>query len=194
MDVGRITQLTNTKGVSIEQLVELFNVKKGENMFNLSGYKPEAPAESNFEPFKYEGPVSFGYARVEKTEKPSEFYGTPAGSDVFSIEMVVLNGDFAKRKIWKTWNLDTTVEDKKGKTPAQKLADQLFTCGLEFSDLEGLRTCAVELVSKNVNIKAYPIKFKDKKDEAVQMWNLKGFAENGATPAPSTTTSGSVAF
>ena len=174
MEVGRITQLTNVLTVFDGKVL---TVKEYDDMFDLKDYKPEAPKEGGFEPFKYEGPVKFNYARVEKSEKESEFYKTPVGAKLFSIEMEVLAGDNKKRKFWRRWNLDTTVSDKKGKLPAQKLADQLFACGLEFTDEAGLMKCAEELVSSVYEIKAWSAKMPDK--TVLQMWNLKGKAAEG---------------
>lgn len=151
-------------------------------MFNLSGYKPESPTDSDFSPFKYEGTVRFNYARISKAEKAND-YGTSIGDEIFEVEVEIISGDFAKRKLWKKFNLDSNeTSGKAKKTAVQKLADQLFACGLEFNTSVELVACAGKLVDTPVNIKAYPIKIKDKKTnktEEIQMWNLKGFATEG---------------
>ena len=156
---------------------------------DLSGYKPEAPdAGSDFQPFKYEGAVKINSARLSKSEKDTEYY--PLGCSMISIEVEVLLGDFQGRKLWKRFNLDSTTADKKGKTPAMKLADQFFAVGLEFNNLIELETACSTLVEMTINIKANSAKING---EARQVWNFKGLAtekdvDNAASSASSPST------
>ena len=150
--------------------------------FNLSGYKPEAPADSNFEPFKYEGPVRVNSARINQSEQASDYYGTPVGSNIFELEVEITEGEFAKRRLWKRFNLDTDKrEGKKNVLPVEKLANQLFPLGLEFTDIEDLRACCEELVNMTPVIKAYRAKIN--KDE-VQVWNIKGKSDKAVASSP----------
>lgn len=141
-------------------------------MFDLKDYKPEAPEKgTDFEPFKYKGAVRVNYARLAKSEKASEYNKTEAGANLFEMEVEVTDGDYAKRKLWKRANLDTQIADKKGKLPVQRLADQLFAVGLQFSSIEELGNCCNELVEMTPEISAYYFKGDDGKN--VQVWNLK---------------------
>ena len=142
-------------------------------MFNLEGYKPEAPADSEFKQFKYEGPAKVEFARLEKSTQASEYYQTPEGSNLFAVKVTTLQipaGENMVRSIWKTWNLDTTVmsQAKVPKLPVQKLADQMFACGLEFANLEELQKCGETLVSGHWIIKARP------NEKFGQMFDFKG--------------------
>ena len=151
-------------------------------MQNLSGYRPEKPKDgSSFEAFRYNGVVSIEKAIVsENTRINSEFY--PMGCKQLDIEAIVMDpkSPFIGRKLWKRFNLDSEKEDKNGKTPAQKLADQLFAVGLTFIDEESLDKALAELVTLDVVIKAYPADFKDGRDK-FQMWNMKGRASDVVT-------------
>lgn len=181
---------------NIDKIKEMFNgtiltEKESEELnmsFNLGNYKAEAPKDSAFEPFKYEGPVSVNSAKVVQSEQASEFYGTGVGANIFELELQVLQGENEGRRIWRRWNLDTTVADKKGKLPVQKLADQLFTLGIEFTDLETLQTACDKLVTIKPIIKAW--KAKIGKDDT-QQWNFKGVATDNWEEQGSTATTGS---
>ena len=143
-------------------------------MQDLSGYKPESPNDGGFEAFKYSGPVTVEHAIVsENMAVDSEFY--PMGCKQIDIEVKVAEGDYAGRKLWKRFNIDSETEDKKGKTPVKKLADQLFAVGLTFANETELEACCEKLVGMDIIVKAYPVDFKDGRDK-VQMWNIKGKA------------------
>lgn len=137
----------------------------------LSGYKPEVPRDGS-EPIKYEGPVIIEKSIVEENTKDSDFY--PMGCNMIRIEATILDGDDSGRKLFKKFNLDSNDQDKKGKTPLQKLADQLWAVGLSFGSLEELKKVNENFVGMTVNVKAYPAKFPDGKE--IQMWNIKGLA------------------
>jgi len=155
-------------------ITNLFNGKEvtmGD--FDLAGYKPEAPTDGGFDTFKYDGPVKINKAIVSVNDSvDSEFY--PSGCNQIEIEAEVLNGEYAGRKLWKRFNLDSTkAEGKKPKTPVQKLADQLFAVGLEFNGIEQLREATEKLVTMVITVKAWGAKFGERNQ---QMWNMKGVA------------------
>jgi hypothetical protein len=158
-------------------------------MRDLSGYKPEKPSSGGFEAFKYDGPATIEKAVISNYDgEGNEFYAL--GDQQIEIEATVVDPDseFLGRKLWKRFNLDSEKEDKKGKTAAMKLADQLFAVGLTFKNEEELGQCCEKLVGTDVVIKAWPVDFKDGRDK-VQMWNIKGLAAEVKSKP-----SGSVAF
>jgi len=137
--------------------------------FDLSGYKPEKPSESDFEAFKYTGPCLVNSAKIE------EYTGNFAdykGCTFFNYELVVLEGDNEGRKLWGKFNLDDKKEDKKGKTKVKKLADIFFTLGLEFKNVDELAKCAEQMTDMVVDVKAWH--FKGDKGDAVQQHLIKG--------------------
>lgn len=150
---------------------------------SLKGYKPEKPGEGDFEPFKYTGTAIIEKSIIStNTKVDNEFY--PAGCNQIEIEAIVLDGEYAGRKLWKRFNLDDEKQDKKGKTSLNKLADQFFAVGLEFNSLDSLKAANEKFVGMNVDVKAYPLDFKDG-SPVRQMWNVKGVTskKSGSTPA-----------
>lgn len=161
----------------LNNILKIFNgtITKGEDMFDLKGYKAEEPSEGGgFEPFKYTGPCKINKSIISTNETiDSEYY--PKGCIMIEIEAEVLQGEFKSRKLWKRFNLDDETKDKKGKTSAMKLADQLFPLGIEFSNLEELRAKIQEFVTMIILVKAWTGKFPGEQDRK-QMWNIKGKA------------------
>lgn len=143
--------------------------------FDLSGYKPESPESSDFGAFKYQGPCLVSSARIEEYTGNFDDY---KGCEFFNIELVVLEGENEGRKLWGKYNLDAKDSvDKNGKakkSPVKKLADQLFTLGLEFTDRDGLQKVAEDLVDMTVEVKAWY--FKGSKGDNVQQHVIKGKA------------------
>ncbi len=149
--------------------------------FDLSGYKPESPTDgAGFEPFKYDGACRVNKSIISVNDGlDTDWY--PAGCNMIDIEVEVLEGEFAKRKLWKRYNLDSTKvseKAKKPKTPVQKLADQLFPLGLEFSNLNELRAVNEKFATMTITVKAWGSKFPGD-TEKKQQWNIKGVS-NGA--------------
>src|SRR3990167_1681023 len=143
----------------------------------LEGYKPQDPADSGFEPFRYEGPVKINKAIIGVNNNvDSEFY--PIGCNQIEIEAEVVKGENEGRKLWKRFNLDSNkAEGKKSpKTPIQKLADQFFAVGLEFKDMDSLKDACAKFADMVIFIKAWPGKFGG---ETKQIWNIKGIAPKG---------------
>lgn len=150
---------------------------------SLKGYKPEKPSDGGFEPFKYSGPAIIEKSVISINENiDSEFY--PKGCNVIDITATIMDGEYAGRKLFKRFNLDSEVEDKKGKTPLLKLADQLFAVGITFGSLDELKTKNENFVGMNINVKAYPIDFKDGTDPR-QAWNIKGIQTSMVGVKPS---------
>jgi len=145
----------------------------------LQSYTPEAPKEGGFEPFKYTGKAKIEKSIISINKMvDTEFY--PIGCNQIEIEAIVLEGENAGRKLWKRFNLDDEHQDKKGKTSLHKLADQLWAVGLTFKSLEELKAVNESFVDMEVNIKAWPVDFKDGRDK-VQMWNIKGRGNSWST-------------
>lgn len=141
----------------------------------LQGYKPEVPKEGN-EPFAYEGPVVIEKSVIGvNTRESTDFY--PAGCNMISIEAIVMSGENSGRKLFKKFNLDSVEEDKKGKTPLRKLADQFWAAGLSFNNSDELSAANEKLIGMALHVKAWEAKFSDGKTN--QMWNIKGLAHKG---------------
>lgn len=154
--------------------------KRGEwkmvNFDQVSAYKPEAPNDGGFEPFKYEGKVIIEKSMISVNERvDTEFY--PKGCTQIEIEATVLDSKYAGRKLFKRFNLDDEKEDKKGKTALKKLADQLWAVGLTFKNMEELEKANNEFVGMQVEVKAWAADFKDDRPKQ-QMWNIKGIAKS----------------
>ena len=157
-------------------------------MEDLKDYKAEAPEENSNEPFKYKGPINIlktekvPGARVEVAEKEfiGEFATTNVGDKIVNIPLQVpeeaeKNG---KRVVFKKWNVDSTMTNKGGKTPAKQLADWLNpkSTGLVLSDENSLKTIIDRLNSESFDINLWAISFGDKK---VQMSKLVGNGKAG---------------
>ena len=141
----------------------------------LAGYQPEKPSDGGFEPFKFEGKATVEKSIIsEHAGKHSDFYGI--GDNVIDITATVMEGDFIGRKLFKRFNLDSEKTSGKGnKTPAMKLADQLFAVGLEFSSIQELRATNEKFAGMDIHVKAWAADFKDGRGPQ-QMWNIKGLA------------------
>jgi len=154
--------------------------------FNIEGYKPESPTEGGFEAFKYNGVATLEKAVISTNEtRDSEFY--PRGCTMIELEATCMEDKPFKgqqtlgRKLWKRFNLDDDKQDKNGKTPVMKLADQLFPLGVEFNDLDELKKMIEGIVGKDIVVKCWPMDFKDGRDP-FQGWNIKGISNGAAKP------------
>jgi len=159
----------------IELIIKLFNAREENMDFNLKDYSPEAPKEG-VEAFKFQGLVNIEKSLIYINEDASlnqQFY--PVGCNMINIEAIIMEGEHIGKKLFKRFNLDSDESSANGKTPVMKLADQLFAVGLEFKNLESLKVINEKFVGMDVNVKAWPIDFKDGRDK-VQMWNIKGKA------------------
>jgi len=151
--------------------------------FNTGEYKPQKNTDG-FEPFKLQnGNCLVNWARIEEYsgEKP-EF----AGNKYFRYELVVCDGQpNAGRRLWKSYNLDDKTEDKKGKTKIQKLADLMFTLGMEFKDEASFQACIEKFAELTLVVNArFSSKFVDDEGTPIQLHTVKGIAkEKGASEA-----------
>ncbi len=167
------------------------NKEKESHMKDLSGYQPEAPKENTNDPFKYKGDCNILFARIEESEKASEFYKTEVGANIFSVCLEVPEGaeTNAKRRIYKKWQIDSEVPDtsKKARVPAEKLKDWLWDSGLSFNNLEELGQVAESMVSGQYGMQAWFFTMK-KGEDPIQMSKLIE-AGNVTASAGSTNTS-----
>lgn len=167
--------LTESDEEKIKTIRNQFNAQEVKMSFDLSGYTPEKPSGGDFEPFNYDGPVKVNYARIVSSDEASDFHKTPAGANLFEMELEVTQGEYSKRKFWKRFNLDSQITSgkKNPKTPVQKLADQLFQAGIEFKDLDDLRIACEKLVTIRLIVKARKAKINN---DVVQVCNISGVA------------------
>ena len=127
-------------------------------MIDMENYVAQVPKETTFEPFEYTGPAKIEEAVIEFSEKDSPYYGTGEGAEIEKIQLVVSDGEFANRVIFKNFNLDTIVKNGKGKTPTHRLADQLISLGMEFSNSAELKEINEKIKGTQVMIKCYTFK------------------------------------
>ncbi len=189
MNVQR--SLVNKQNKQPPNKEEVMDLRTGSQLENadldLRGYKPEEVKENTNEPFKYKGPVNVLFARVEESEKASEFYGTEVGSKIFSVCLEVPEGaaENAKRRLYKKWQIESTVADgKKKKTPAMKLADWLWGAGLTFSNIEGLHNVAERMAGESWEAQCWAIKIGQDKIQMSKLAKPGTFGSQGeAKPA-----------
>ena len=138
-------------------------------MFDLSGYKPQKMTDG-FEPFKGTFTCSVNYARIEDYKGEKEEL---KGNQFFRYELEVLNDEnFTGRRLWGSFNLDNEKSLK-------KLADTLFTLGLEFKNDDELTVAGARLAGMMLTVKAWH--FKGDKGDLIQQHMIKGEANEGST-------------
>lgn len=141
-------------------------------MFNLEGYTPQK-MKDGFEPFKGTFTCGVNYARIEDYSGDKEEL---KGSRFFRYELeVVSDNEFSGRRLWGSYNLDNEKSVK-------KLADALFTIGLEFKNEEELALVADKFVTLILTVKAWYFPSKDDPKEKVQMHLIKGEAKEKIEP------------
>ena len=148
----------------------------------LSGYKPEKVTDG-FQPFKEKGSAIVNYVRIEDYQGEKEEF---KGSQFFRYELVMAEGcDNAGRRLWLSKNITNEKPDKKGKTNMQKVADVMFTLGLEFTDMDSLRIAMEKVSEMTLEVNAYHSdNFKDEKTGInIQCHSVLGIAgEKGKLP------------
>ena len=144
--------------------------KEDMNMFDLKGYTPEKVTD-NFGVFKGKYDCCVNSAKIEEYSGDNEEF---KGMKFFKYEIEVLDGqENAGRRLWKSCNLDSEIEDKKGKTPIMKLADAFFTLELEFSDEDELQACAEKFVEMTLRVYVdYFVPKGGDKDDPIQFHKL----------------------
>ena len=132
----------NGKRERIEQIKEVFNGKEANMAFDLSGYKPEVVKDNYFEVMTGKNNICVvNSAKIEEVEAGERDGREYDAYTRLRYELEVISEKFKKRKVWKSYNLDSTQKTgKKEKTPIEKLADAFFTIGLEFSDMATLES------------------------------------------------------
>ena len=136
----------------------------------LKDYQPTKVTDG-FEPFKGSFNCVVNSARIEDYTGDREDL---KGARFFRYELEVAEGqESAGRKLWKSVKIDDADKMK-------KLADTLFTLGLEFGDSENeLLKCAEQFVELTVQVKAWvwtPKAKEGEEDKAIQMHMIKGIA------------------
>ncbi len=134
----------------------------------LKDYKPEKLTD--FSVMKGTFKCVFNYARIEEYDGDNPDL---QGAKFFRYELEIAQGEKNEgRRFWKSYNLAN--EDS-----LKKLADQLFTLGLEFRSEEELQSVAEKLVEMTVVVRAWGWT-PDDADEARQMHIIKGIAKEKA--------------
>jgi hypothetical protein len=141
-------------------------------MFDLSGYTPKKVTDG-FEAFKGKFNCAVNWARIEVYSGDD-----PAlkDSESFRYELEVLDDPtYVGRRLWATFPLENNVK-------MEKLADIMFSLGLEFANKEKLEKIAEDFVTKIVAIKAWHFASKENPDEKIQMHQILGEAKGNTTP------------
>jgi len=139
----------------------------------LKEYTPEAEKD-NFGPIKGTFTCVVNHARFE------DYTGENAdwkGVKFYRYELEVAEGqECAGRRLWKSVPLNDEGRVK-------KLANILFTVGLEFTTEEELEKVSEEFSKMSLTVKAWSFKPKDAKegDEPIQVHMIKGIADGVAT-------------
>lgn len=151
--------------------------------FDLGNYKPEKIVEDEgFPPFKGKYVSIFNYARIEDYQGDKDEF---KGHEFFRYELVIQDDvNYGGRKLWASYDLQSAVEDKSGKTKVQKLADLYFTLGLDFGNKKELLEGAKKLVEKTVSVSCYY--FKGSEDKMVQMHKITGEVDPSAVVSETT--------
>lgn len=110
-------------------------------MFDLSGYKPEAVKDNDFEMMKGKGHIcKVNSSIIEDVEAGENDRGAYEAYTRLKYELEVVSEKYKARRVWKSVNLSSDERTGKAeKTPTEKLADTFFALGLEFSDMDGLK-------------------------------------------------------
>lgn len=146
-------------------------------MFDLSGYSPKKVTDG-FEPIKGKFNCMVNWARIEvySGDNP-ELQGTES----FRYQLEVFDdNENSGRRLWATYPLNNTAK-------MEKLADVMFTLGLEFANKEKLEKIAEEFVTKTLSVKAWYFPSKDNPDEKIQMHQILGESKGETTssgPSP----------
>jgi len=140
----------------VEEIKQIFNGKEADMTFDLAGYKPEVVKDNDFEVMTGKNNICIvNSAKIEDvdagtSERTGEDY------DAYTrlrYELEVVSEKFKKRKVWKSYNLDSEERTGKAKkTPIEKLADAFFTIGLEFSDKATLETAIEKFAEMTLTV------------------------------------------
>jgi len=143
-----------------------------EPLEGLADYQPEKIKDSSGAIKGIFKNCIFNWVRIEDYEGEIEEL---RGTKQFHYELEIKDeGDYNGRRIWKTYNLNSQLADKKGKTSAQKLADMLFTLGYSFKTLEELQAIIDQIVIQPVAVRCWI--WKRDNGEETQMHQIKSIA------------------
>jgi len=140
----------------------------------LKDYTPQK-VESGFEIIKHKALVcGVEHARIEQYKGDREDL---KGESFYRYELTVLSpAEFTGRKLWKSFRLSDDNQLK-------KLADQMFTVGLEFKDEASLEKASEEFVKLSVNVRAWGWTPPDA-SEPMQLHLIKGIAKEAKVTEP----------
>lgn len=148
----------------------------------LNGYSPEKITDG-FQPFKEKGSAVVISARLEDYQGDKEEF---KGQKIVKYELSMAEGSQNPgRRLWKSYYISDEKPDKNGKTNIQKLADMLFTVGLEFKSEEELQAALENFAEMTLEANAYFTKnFVDAETGiSIQLHKILGVAgEKGKSP------------
>jgi len=151
---------------------ETLDITGGDWLGELKSYTPEKIKDDSFGIIKTTANCRFNFFRIEdyKGEIP-ELQGTK----VARYELIIIDeGEFLNRRLWKRFYLGSQKPDKKGKFDSQKMADLLFTLGYEFKSQDELDK-VLELVVENVvSVRAWGWTPEGEGREPIQFHTIKG--------------------
>jgi hypothetical protein len=132
-----------------EEVKKQFKGKEANMAFDLAGYKPEVVKDNDFEVMTGKNNICIvNSAKIEDVDAGERDGRSYDAYTRLRYELEVVSEKFRKRKVWKSYNIDSKEKSgKKEKTPIEKLADAFFTIGLEFSDVATLEK-AIEKFSE----------------------------------------------
>jgi len=176
----------------VNKIKDLFNGKESNMTFDLAGYKPEVVKDNDFEVMTGKNNICIvNSAKIEQVDGgTSERDGKEYDAYTrFRYELEVISEKFHKRKVWKSYNLDSKERTgKKEKTPIEKLSDAFFTLGLEFSDMDSLEKAVEKFAEMELVVSFSKFTPKGEK-EPRQLHTIVGIApanweEGGEEEAP----------
>ena len=130
-------------GLTEDQYNQTGGSKMG-NSWDLKGYQREK-IKDDFEMMKGKGHIcQVNSALIEDmpagtSQRDGKEY---EGYKRFGYELEVISETYKGRRVWKRYNLDSDEargKEGKEKTPREKLADIMFTVGLEFNSIDELQ-------------------------------------------------------
>ena len=147
----------------------------------LKDYKPQKVTDGGG-PFKCNKQAAVPtYARIEEYDGDKDEW---KGVKFFRYELTMADGSMGSdaqalegRKLWKSVDLRDEAKMK-------KLADMLFTVGLEFTDEDSLLKSAEEFVEMTLEVSAW-IWSPEGEDKLIQLHKITGKAENKGEVASS---------
>lgn len=138
---------------------------------SLKEYTPEKIKDDDFGIIKGTFNCRFNFFRIEDYKGE---IGELQGTKVARYELQIIDeGEFLNRRMWKRFYLGSQKPDKKGKFDSQKMADVLFTLGLEFRSQEELDKVLELVIEQIVSVRCWGWTPSPDKD-AIQFHTIKG--------------------